>query len=177
MKKWTDFRGEVVAISRAISAAQSQPTPMDVGAVGKGPSSKGGKGGKGGGKRNNQTQQACSRCGNTDHTSANCPHSDKTCRKRGKVGHLSSACRSAGPPQPKSKSCGKRGKVGKGARAAKACWTCGESGHFSLQCPKKNVHAVEESATGSQVGSQETTIMIGATGGYFDLGSVSEGHR
>ena len=94
-----------------------------------------------------------------------------------KVGHLSSACRSAGPPQPKSKSCGKKGKGGVGARAAKTCWACGESRHFSLQCPKKNVHAVEESGTGSQVGSQETTIMIGATGGYFDLGSVSEGHR
>ena len=95
LKKWTDFRGDVLAISRAISAAQSQPTPMDVGAVGKGPSNKGGKEAKGGGKRNNQTQQACSRCGITDHTSANCPHSDKTFRKCGEVDHLASACRSA----------------------------------------------------------------------------------
>ena len=81
LKKWTDFRDEVVAVSRAIAVAQSQPTPMDIGAVGKGKSGKGGKGLKGAGKRNNQTQQACFRCGNTDHTSANCPHSDKTCRK------------------------------------------------------------------------------------------------
>ena len=29
----------------------------------------------GAGKRNNQTQQACSKCGNTDHPSAYCPHS------------------------------------------------------------------------------------------------------
>ena len=36
LKKWTDFRDEVVAISRAIAVAQSQPTPMDIGAVGKG---------------------------------------------------------------------------------------------------------------------------------------------
>ena len=50
---WTDFRSEVGAISRAISAAQSQPTAMDIGAVG--------KGAKGGGKRHIQTQQACSR--------------------------------------------------------------------------------------------------------------------
>ena len=50
------------------------------GAVGKGKSGKGGKGSKGAGKRNNQTQQACSRCGNTDHISANCLHSDKTCQ-------------------------------------------------------------------------------------------------
>ena len=68
LKKWTDFRDEVVAVSRAIAVAQSQPTPMDIGAVDKGKSGKGGKGSKGAGKRNNQTQQACSRCGNTDHT-------------------------------------------------------------------------------------------------------------
>ena len=98
LKKWTDFRDEVVAISCAIAVAQSQPTPMDMGAVGKWKSGKGGKGSKGAGKRHNQNQQACSRCGNTDHTSANCPHSDKTCRKGGKVGHLASVCRSSGTP-------------------------------------------------------------------------------
>ena len=53
LKKWTDFRDEVVAISRAIAFAQSEPTPMDIGAVGKGQSGKGGKGSKGAGKRNN----------------------------------------------------------------------------------------------------------------------------
>ena len=57
LKKWTDFRCEVVAISRAISTAQTQPTPMDIGAVGKGTTSKGGKGAKGGGKRNNAETQ------------------------------------------------------------------------------------------------------------------------
>ena len=36
LKKWTDFRDEVVAISRPIAVAQTQPTPMDIGAVGKG---------------------------------------------------------------------------------------------------------------------------------------------
>ena len=72
LKKWTDFRNELVAISRGIAAAQTQPTPMDNGAVGNGKSSKGGKGATGGGKRNNQTQQACLRFGNTDHNPANC---------------------------------------------------------------------------------------------------------
>ena len=46
LKKRTDFRDEVVAISRAIAVAQSQPTPMDVGAVGKRKSGKGGEGSK-----------------------------------------------------------------------------------------------------------------------------------
>ena len=81
LKKWTDVRDEVAATPRAIAAAQPPPTPMDIGAVGEGKSFKGGKGSKGAGKRNNQIQQACSRCGNTDHTSANCPCSDETCRK------------------------------------------------------------------------------------------------
>ena len=140
LKKWIDFRDEVVAISRAIAVAQSQPTPMDIGAAGKGKSGKGGKGSKGAGKRSNQTQQACSRCGNTDHTSAHCLDSDKTSRKCGKVGHLASVCRSSGIPQPKAKG-GQKGKGGgKGANAVKTCWNCGESGHMSSQCPKK-VHA------------------------------------
>ena len=138
-KKWTDFRGEVVSISRAIAVAQSQPTPLDIGAVGKEKSGKGCKGSKAG-KRNNPTQQACSRCGNTDHTSANCPHSDKTCRKCGKVGHLASVCRSSGTPQPEAKG-GQKGKgCCKGANAVNTCWNCFESGHMSSQCHKKKVH-------------------------------------
>ena len=53
LKKRTDFRDEVVALSRANSVAQTQPTPMDIGAVGNGKSGKGGKGAKGAGKHNN----------------------------------------------------------------------------------------------------------------------------
>ena len=152
LKKWTDFRDEVVAISRAMAVAQSQPTPMDIGAVGKGRSGKGGKGSNGAGKRNNSIQQACFRCGNTDHTSANCLHSDKTCRKSGNVGHLASVCRSSGTPQPKTKG-GQKGKGGgKGANAAKTCWNCGQSGHMSSQYTKKKVHAVEESSTTASPG-------------------------
>ena len=116
LKKWTDFRSEVVAISRAMFAVQAQPTAMDIGAVGKGQSGENGKGTKGGGKRNNQTQHACTRCGNTEHTSANCPHSDKTCRKCGKVGHMASGCRSVGPQQSKPKRHGKQSKGGKKVR-------------------------------------------------------------
>ena len=40
--------------------------------------------------------------------------------------------------------------------------------HMSSQCPKKKVHAVEESTTASQVGSQDT-IMVGSVGSYFDF--------
>ena len=138
----------MVAISRAIAVAQSQPTPMDIGAVGKGKSGKGGKGSKGTGKRNNPTQQACSRCGNTDHTSANC------LTKR-------------------AENVERMVRGGKGANAAKTCWNGVESGHMSSQRPKKKVHAVEESTTASQAGSQDT-IMVGSVGSYLDVGSVSE---
>ena len=58
LNKWTDFRDEVVAISRAVAVAQPQPTAMDIGAVGKVRSGKGGKGSKRAGKRNNQTSGA-----------------------------------------------------------------------------------------------------------------------
>ena len=49
----------------------------------------------------------------------------------------------------------------------------GESGHMSSQCPRKKVHAVEESTTASQVGSQDT-IVVGSVESYLDVGSVSE---
>ena len=69
---------------------------------------------------------------------------------------------------------GQKGKgAGKGANAAKTCWNCGESGHMSSQCPKKKVHAVEESTIASQAGSQDT-IVVGSVGSYFDVDSVSE---
>ena len=44
---------------------------------------------------------------------------------------------------------------------------------MSSQCPKKKVHAVEESTTASQAGSQDT-IMVGSVESNFDVGSVSE---
>ena len=154
--------------------AQSQPTPMDIGAVGKEKSGKGGKGSNGAGKRGNSTQQACSWFGNTEDTSANCPHSDK------RVEHVERldtwqvcVCRSSGTPQPKAKG-GQKGKGGgKGASAAKRVGTVVRV-DMSSQCPKKKVHAVEESSTtASQAGSHDT-FMVGSIGSCFDVGSVSE---
>ena len=46
---------------------------------------------------------------------------------------------------------------------------------MSSQCPKKKVHAVEDSSTtASQAGSSQDTIMVRSIGSYFDVGSVSE---
>ena len=149
LKRVTDFRDEV-AISRAIAVAQSQPTPMDIGAVGKGKSGKGGKGSKGAGKRNSHIQQACSRkCGKVDHLA-----------KRVSIFWNSSAQ-------------GQGWSEGQGRW--QRCTCCQDLLELwrSSQCPKKKVHAVEESTTASQAGSQDT-IMVGPVGSYFDVGSVSE---
>ena len=69
---------------------------------------------------------------------------------------------------------GKQSKGGKGTSSPKTCWNCGESGHVSSQCPKKKVHAVDESAATVSVAGSQETVMVGAIGSYFDLGSVSE---
>ena len=61
LRTWTDFRQEVLAISRAVTSAQEAPTPMDVGAVGKGGKSKG---------KGNQVK--CAKCGKKGHTQENC---------------------------------------------------------------------------------------------------------
>ena len=90
------------------------------------------------------------------------------------VGHLASACRSSGTPQPKAKGGGdKKGKGGKCAGAAKTRWNCGESGHLSIQCPKK-VHAVERLITACKAGGQEPA-MVDAIGSCLDYDSVSDG--
>ena len=44
---------------------------------------------------------------------------------------------------------------------------------MSSQCTEKKVHAVEESVTASEVGSQDT-IMVESVESYFDVGSVSD---
>ena len=111
LKKWTDFRDEVVAISRVIAAAQSQPTPMDIGALCKW------KGSKGAGKRNNPTQQACT-FQVRKHGSHFCKLSSLTKRAEN-VERLViwQVCRSSGTPQPKAKGGQKGEGGGKGANA------------------------------------------------------------
>ena len=66
-----------------------------------------------------------------------------------------------------------RARVAKVRVLPKTCWNWGENGHLSSQCPMKKVHAVDESAATVSVAGQET-VMVGAIGSYFDLGSVSE---
>ena len=104
LKKWTDFRAEVVAISRAIATAQAQPTPMDIEAMSKVTPSKGGKGAK----EITRQRTALTSTRRAESAARSC--------------HLAHACRSSGPDQqPKAKGGGKEGKGGKGAGAVKTC--------------------------------------------------------
>ena len=168
---WTDFRSEVVAISRAITAAQAQPAPMDVSAVGKG---KKGKGNQGGGRGGYQQSAVCSRCGAANHQRANCPHADKTCHKCGKVGHLGAVCRSAATTGGGGGKGSQKAPKGKGKGSGKTCWNCNETGHVSAQCPKKKkVNAVDD--TGAEPENQLALYDANncAISSYFDLGMVS----
>ena len=159
LKKWTDFRCEVVAILRANSVVQPQPTTMDIGAVGKGQSGVNGKG-----KRWWKTEQSNAACvfetwKHGAHVRKLSPLSD--CAENVERSVMIATTQAKGSLQEQG-------------RSPKTCWNCGESGHLSLLCPKKKVHAVDWSAaTVSVVGSQET-VMVGAIRICFDLGSVSE---
>ena len=143
-----------MAISRAISTAQTQPPPMDIGAMSKGTPSKGGKGAKGGGKRNNQTQQACSTCGTTDHNPANCPRSDKTCRKCGKLVIWRVRVDLLEHRNPRQREAVRRAREARVQAQPKCVGIVARMGTCRPQWPKKKVHAVEDLTTASQVGSQ-----------------------
>ena len=164
----------MVAIPRPIAVAQSQPTPMDIGAVGKG------KSGKCGVRDRKELANV------TIRLSKHVPGAETritllqtvlTLTKRAEnverlvVWQVCVDLLELRSPKAKGGQKGKGG--GKGASAAKTCWNCGESGHMSSQCSKKKVHVVEESTTASQAGSQDT-IMVGSVERYFDVGSVSQ---
>ena len=96
LRTWTDFRQEVFAITRAMISAQETPTPMDIGAVGKG------KGGKGKGGQGGQGKK-CSKCSKMGHTQEDCwaggkgggkggKSGSKKCDNCGKQGHTTNSC-------------------------------------------------------------------------------------
>ena len=136
-------------------------------------SGQGGKSGrlKGAGKLDNQTQQACSRCGKTDHTSANC----FTLTKRAENVERLVIC--VDPlellsPRPRT--------VRKAKEAARVRMLPGHVGIVvrmdtcRRSVPRRRIHSVAESTTASQAGSSQDTIMVGSVGSCFDVGSVSE---
>ena len=112
--------------------------------------------------------------GNTDHTSANCLHFDKTCRKCGKPiiwrvrVDLLELC------SPRQREAARRVREAMVQAQPNTLWNCGENEHLSSQCPKKKVHAGGSLITASQEGSQDTT-MVGAVGSFLGLGSLIEG--
>ena len=143
LRTWTDFRQEVPAITRAMISAQEAPTPMDIGAVGKGKGGKG-KGGKGGqGKK-------CSKCGKMGHTQENCWAGGEGGGNGGKAVPRSATTagnrviRTASPCWQKQWGKGKgKGGNANSASSQKTCWVCGRAGHLSKDC-KNRVGAVTE---------------------------------
>ena len=142
-RTWTDFRQEVLAITRAIVSAQETPTPMDIGVVGKGKGGKGGTGAKGGQGKN------CSKCVKMGRAQENCwaggkgggkggKAGPKKCDNCGKQGHTASSCWQ----EQGGKGKGKSGNANS-AQSQKICWVCGKIGHMSRDCHNQ-VGAVTE---------------------------------
>ena len=173
LRKWTDFRGEVVAISRAISAAQTQPTPMDIGAMSKGAPQKGRQ------TRQSTTASMSKMRKHRSHFSELPPlrqdvpkSAEKSVTWRMRVDLLEHR-------SPRQREAARRAREAiVQVQSVNTCWSCGETGHKSSQrfffTKKRKAHAVDDVTTASQVGSQDTT-MVGASGSCFDFGSMSEG--
>ena len=161
LKKWTDFRSEVVAISSAVSAAQAQPTAMDIGAVGKGQSGKNGKGTRG---VKNATIKRSMRVRDVETRSTR-PQIVPTLIKRAENVERSVIWQVRADQldrnNPSQRITASRARVGKVRVLRKRGWNCGESGHLSSQCPEKQVHAVDESAATVSVAGSRETVMVG----------------
>ena len=172
LKKWTDLRDEVVAISRAIAVAEPQPTRMDIGAVG----------------RRNQARVVRDRMGLANVTirlSKHVPGAETritllqtvlTLTKRAEnverlvIWQVCVDLLERLSPRPRVV---RRAREVAKVRMLPRRVGIVVSGHMSLQCPRKKVHAVEESTTANHALFQDT-IMVGSVGSYVDVGSVSE---
>ena len=114
----------VVAISRAISAAQTQPTPMDIGGVGKGTASTI--------KHSKHVQDAETRITlQPTVPTRRAENVERSVIWQVRVDLLE-------PRSPRQRVAVRRARE---ASAAKTCENCGVCGHLSSQCPKKKVHA------------------------------------
>ena len=132
LKKWTDFRDEVVAISRAIAIAQSQPTQTDIGAVDQEIRPELARDRK---ELANVSIRLSKYVPGAEHGSHFCKLTNVPKMWKG---WSSGKCVSIFWNSSAQGHGGQNGKGGgKGANAVNMCWNCGERGHISSQCPRR----------------------------------------
>ena len=152
-------------------AAQSQPTPMDVGAMGKGTSSTGGKVVANVTiRRSKHVRDVVTRITLQQTVLTLTNRAENVERLVIRRVHVDLLDRRS----PIRRVVARRAREARVQVRPKRVGLVARPDTYRPSAPKKNVHTVEKSATASQVGCQETT-MIGVIGSYFDLGSVSEG--
>ena len=117
---WTELCASVDQNLRTTVDSNSQPTPMEIGAV----------------------MSTCACCGKAGHEKMRCRFRNAKCSNCGKTRHLGAMCRQRGKSAGKSSlssSSGKSsGKGGMSRGSTDKCYCCGQVGHRRPDCPRRN---------------------------------------
>ena len=113
---WTVLCASVDQYLRTTVDSNSQPTPMEIGAV----------------------MSTCACCGKAGHEKVRCRFRNAKCSNCGKTGHLRAMCdKSAGKSSPSSSSGKSSGKGGMSRGSTDKCCCCGQVGHRRPDCPRR----------------------------------------